>query len=76
MTRSWAGIESHIGPSALRGGLMAEELDTSQGWCCDGRTWKEHADEAGHCCQSEGTQIEGLPADGREKARERLSEAG
>ena len=57
------------------GGIVMEELDTSQGWCCDGRTWKEHADEGGECCQSEGTQIEALPPDGQQKARERLAQA-
>jgi hypothetical protein len=33
---------------------MANELDASQGWCCDGRTWVEHAHEGGECCQSKG----------------------
>ena len=50
--------------------------DTSQGWCCDGRTWIEHAGEGGQCCQPQGTDIEHLPPDGREKARRRLGEAG
>ena len=50
---------------------MAEELDTSQGWCCDGRTWKEHADADGHCCQEQGTQIDDLPPEGQQKAKER-----
>ena len=54
---------------------MASELDTSQGWCCDGRTYKEHASEDGHCCQPQGTQIEDLPADGQEKARQRLGQS-
>ena len=49
-----------------------QPLDASQGWCCDGRTWKEHADEDGHCCQPPGMQIADLPADGQEKARERM----
>jgi hypothetical protein len=26
---------------------LAEPPDTRQGWCCDGRTWKEHADADG-----------------------------
>ena len=52
---------------------MAEEVDASQGWCCDGRTWKEHSDADGECCQVAGMQIEDLPPDGQEKARERLS---
>jgi hypothetical protein len=55
---------------------MAEaELDTSQGWCCDGRTYKEHADADGECCQPQGQQIEDLPPDGQQKARERLGQA-
>jgi hypothetical protein len=54
---------------------MTEELDTSQGWCCDGRTWQEHADQAGECCQQPGTQIADLPAEGQSKARERLAQA-
>jgi hypothetical protein len=55
---------------------MAEELDTSQGWCCDGRTWTEHAAEGGECCQPKGTQIEDLPESGQRDARERLAKAG
>lgn len=55
---------------------MAEELDTSQGWCCDGRTYHEHASKDGHCCQPQGTQLEDLPADAKQKAEERLAEAG
>jgi hypothetical protein len=55
---------------------MAEQPDTSQGWCCDGRTWKEHAAADGHCCQQEGMQIADLPEDGQQKARERLAQAG
>ncbi len=51
-----------------------EHLDTSQGWCCDGRTYKEHADADGHCCQPQGTQLEQLPAEGRAKAEERLAQ--
>lgn len=52
---------------------MPMALDTTKGWCCDGRTWKEHADEAGHCCQSEGTALEELPEDGQTAAKERLA---
>jgi hypothetical protein len=52
-----------------------EHLDASEGWCCDGRTWKEHAGADGECCQSKGTHIEDLPPDGQEKARERLAPA-
>ncbi len=55
---------------------MAEELDASKGWCCDGRTWVEHASEGGDCCQAEGTQIDALPEDGKQQAKERLSKAG
>jgi hypothetical protein len=47
--------------------------DTSQGWCCDGRTYSEHAHEDGHCCQPEGTRLEDLPDDAQQKAKERLS---
>ena len=54
---------------------MAEQLDTSKGWCCDGRTWTEHAGKDGECCQSEGTQISDLPPEGQQKARERLARA-
>jgi hypothetical protein len=51
---------------------MTEHLDTSKGWCCDGRTWTEHAHEDGHCCQAENTALEDLPEDAQEKARERM----
>jgi hypothetical protein len=54
---------------------MAEELDTSQGWCCDGRTWAEHAHEGGECCQPQGTKVEDLPAEGQVAAEERLAQA-
>ena len=55
---------------------MADTLDTSKGWCCDGRTWTEHAAEGGQCCQSEGTQIEDLPPQGQQDARDRLARSG
>ena len=42
---------------------MTSHVDASQGWCCDGRTWKEHADADGECCQPEGKQIEENPSD-------------
>ena len=48
------------------------ELDTSKGWCCDGRTNAEHAHEDGKCCQPEGTQLEDLDDEARAKAEERL----
>ena len=51
---------------------MAEQLDTSKGWCCDGRTWTEHAHADRQCCQPEGTQLADLPDDARQKAEERL----
>ncbi|MDP8970019.1 MAG: hypothetical protein M3N52_05905 [Actinomycetota bacterium] len=54
---------------------MAEELDTTQDWCCDGRTWHEHAAEDGECCQPQGKGIDELPAEGQRLARERLEEA-
>lgn len=50
-------------------------LDTSKGWCCDGRTWAEHAAEGGECCQPEGSDLAQLPAEGQEKARERVRQA-
>lgn len=53
---------------------MAGDLDLSKGWCCDGRTWVEHAEEDGHCCQLEGTQIPDLPEDGQRKAQDRLDQ--
>jgi hypothetical protein len=56
--------------------VMAEDLDTSKGWCCDGRTWTEHAAEGGGCCQSEGTQMDALPPEGQQAARDRLQQAG
>jgi len=54
---------------------VPEQLDTSKGWCCDGRTWTEHADADGHCCQAEGTQMSDLPDDAQQMAKERLSGA-
>jgi hypothetical protein len=33
---------------------MAEHPDISKGWCCDGRTWTEHAHADGECCQPDG----------------------
>ncbi len=56
--------------------MVQEEIDTSQGWCCDGRTHKEHAGADGECCQSQGMQIEDLPPEGQQKARERLAQGG
>ena len=56
--------------------VMAEQLDTSKGWCCDGRTWTEHAHADGECCQPENTQIDDLPAEGQRAARERLTQTG
>ena len=52
------------------------ELDTSKGWCCDGRTWTEHADQDGDCCQPEGTQLSDLDADAKKKAEQRLAGGG
>jgi hypothetical protein len=51
-----------------------QQLDTSQGWCCDGRTWSEHAAQDGQCCQPQGLEISDLPPDGQQKARERLGQ--
>jgi hypothetical protein len=51
---------------------MSEQVDTSKGWCCDGRTYTEHEHADGHCCQAEGTQLQDLPEEAQEKARQRL----
>ena len=51
----------------------AAELDASEGWCCDGRTYSEHAHADGHCCQPKGTTIDDLPDDAQRKARERIA---
>jgi hypothetical protein len=55
--------------------LMNEDVDASQGWCCDGRTWAEHSHADGKCCQPQGQQIEDLPPDAQRAARERLQES-
>jgi len=47
-------------------------LDTSKGWCCDGRTFLEHAHEDGKCCQPEGTRLDALPEKAKEAAKKRL----
>jgi len=52
------------------------ELDATKGWCCDGRTYSEHAHADGKCCQPEGTQLEDLAPDARGKAEERLASSG
>jgi hypothetical protein len=56
---------------------MTEKLDTTEGWCCDGRTWGEHAHGSadGECCQPKNTQIGDLPPEGQRAARERMSQA-
>ena len=56
---------------------MAQKLDTSKGWCCDGRTWTEHARPAGtgECCQPQGKQINDLPAEAKRMAQERMAQA-
>ena len=54
---------------------MPDRLDTSKGWCCDGRTWAEHEQKDGHCCQPRGKVIDALPPEGQEKARTRLAES-
>ena len=54
--------------------MAQTELDASEGWCCDGRTYKEHADADGECCQPQGKQIDDLPPEGQQKARERLAQ--
>jgi hypothetical protein len=56
---------------------MAEKLDATEGWCCDGRTWAEHAhgSNEGECCQPRGTQISDLPPEGQQAAGERIAQA-
>ena len=56
--------------------MTEQQVDTSQGWCCDGRTWHEHASEDGECCQPQGRQISDLPPEGQRLARERLAQEG
>jgi hypothetical protein len=56
--------------------VTEQQVDTSQGWCCDGRTWHEHASEDGECCQPQGTQIADLPPEGQRLANERLAHGG
>lgn len=53
-----------------------QQPDTAKGWCCDGRTWAEHAHEDGQCCQPEGTQLDDLEPEARQKAEERLGTGG
>ncbi|HEX7167871.1 MAG TPA: hypothetical protein VF230_12895 [Acidimicrobiales bacterium] len=55
---------------------MAEPIDATKGWCCDGRTWAEHAHADGECCQPEGTHLHDLPDDARAKAEERIRSSG
>jgi hypothetical protein len=54
---------------------MAEQLDASKGWCCDGRTWSEHANQGEECCQPQGKRIEDLPPEAQQKARERVAKS-
>lgn len=54
---------------------MEEQVDDRQGWCCDGRTWTEHATKEGHCCQPKGKHVSDLPEEGQKKARDRLAAA-
>lgn len=49
--------------------------DASKGWCCDGRTWTEHAAEDGKCCQPQGQTIEELPDEAQQAARDRLEQS-
>ena len=55
---------------------MAESLDTSKGWCCDGRTWTEHSAEGGECCQPQGQELADLPPEGQRAALERMARDG
>jgi hypothetical protein len=52
------------------------ELDTSEGWCCDGRTYKEHAHADGQCCQPKDTSLDELPNEGKKAGEERIKREG
>lgn len=56
--------------------VEGQQLDTSQGWCCNGKTYTEHAHEDGECCQPAGKQIEDLPPEAQSKAKDRVRETG
>ncbi len=54
---------------------MAEQLDTSKGWCCDGRGC-DGTREGGRAVLPAARQTDhDLPADGQRKARERMDQA-
>jgi hypothetical protein len=53
--------------------VAEEKADATEGWCCDGRTYAEHAHADGKCCQPKGTTLEELPAEGKKAAGERLA---
>jgi hypothetical protein len=58
------------------GHAAKSELDASEGWCCDGRTYKEHEHADGKCCQPKGTTVDELPEEGKKAALERLKKNG
>ncbi len=62
--------------SEAKGTEVGSEMDASEGRCCDGRTYSEHAHADGQCCQSKGTQIDDLPPEGQKAARERQQKEG
>lgn len=53
-----------------------DHVNAKEGWCCDGRTWREHTDAEGHCCQSQNTHIGELSPEAQELARQRITGGG
>ena len=52
-----------------------DHVNAKEGWCCDGRTWHEHHETEGHCCQPKLTHIGQLPDDAQELARRRIADS-
>ena len=52
-----------------------DHVNAREGWCCDGRTWHEHNETDGHCCQPQHTHIGQLPDDAQELARRRIADS-
>ncbi|MBW3580307.1 MAG: hypothetical protein KY447_01315 [Actinobacteria bacterium] len=61
--------------TATEGARMGEQVNAKDGWCCDGRTWHEHTEQEGHCCQPQNTHMGQLPDEGQEKARRRIGDS-
>src|SRR5260370_28121892 len=55
-----------------RKNAMTEQPDTSQGWCCDCRTWSEHIHEGCNCSLPQRTSIKNIPPEGQHANRFRL----